>query len=565
MTGSIVSSGQADGGMKSSAGAEEAAEEARRARSRLKTLLVGISTRLINLPTARIDGAIEEMLAELGTSIGADSLFIFLLTADRSRLELSYEWLTTELGDSQERPAFLSAGKLPELLRRMARIEPFHIPSPGSLPAAASAEREELERFGIRSLLVAPISSRGEAKGLVGLASLRSERTWPEEAISVLRVIGEIVGGALDRKQSEEALAEAHRRLEVANRELEESNLKLALRNELGDLLQSCQSADEAIRVVASLLPQLFPAEAGGVYLLERKLGSLEARSSWGESPPAERRFEPVDCWALRRSRPHASGSASAGPRCRHVHPDETRPTLCIPLLAQGEALGLLHLRGKAADLGSGGDRNLQLAQGCAEHLALGLSNLRLRESLRSQALRDPLTGLFNRRYLEEQLGRELRRAERQGTSLGLLMLDLDHFKSVNDDHGHEVGDRVLGEVGRILLEAVRSEDVAARYGGEEFIVLLPDSGLEEAAWVAEKLRRAARSIRVRSGERTIAAPTLSVGVAAYPACGSCSEELHKAADRALYQAKRDGRDRVVVAQVCSPGALEVRMIRSLA
>ena len=529
----------------------ESAEEALRSRSTMERLLVAISTRLINLPSTRIDGALQEMLAELGRSIGADAILIFLLSPDRSRLDRAYEWLTPEIAGGQERPAFLAADELPEMLRTVARLEPFHVPSLDVLPPEAAAERAHLERFGIKSLLAVPISTRGELLGFVGLASLLTERSWPGEAISVLRVVGDIVGGALDRKRSEDALTEVHRRLEATNRELEESNRKMALLNELGDLLQSCQGADEALRVISVLLPRLFAEEAGGAYLLGAGTQVLEGAGVWGERAPGPGPFAVSECWGLRRGRLHVSGTADAGPRCRHVEEDDARPALCIPLMAQGEALGILHLRGAAleAEDGRRSTRTLQIALSCAEHLALGLANLRLREGLRSQALRDPLTGLFNRRYLEEQLTRELRRSERQEGSLGLLMIDLDHFKAINDAYGHEAGDRVLAEVGRLLQQGVRTEDVAARYGGEEFTVLLPETGLDEAVWVAEKLRQACRRLQIRYRGGLIENLRLSVGAAAFPACGDDPEELLRAADHALYRAKREGRDRVVAAE----------------
>jgi diguanylate cyclase (GGDEF)-like protein len=528
----------------------EAAEETLRSRSSLERLLVAISTRLINLPSSHIDVAIEEMLAELGRSIGADAILIFLLSADRSRLDRAYEWLVPEIAGNQDRPTALEADKLPELLRTVARLEPFHVPRVADLPAEASAERLHLECFGIRSLLAVPISTRGELLGFVGLAGILAERIWPGEAISVLRVVGDIVGGALDRKRSEEALAEVHLRLEATNRELEESNRKMALLNELGDLLQSCQGADEAIRVIRALLPRLFAEEAGGVYLLDAGTQLLEGTAVWGVGAPGRGPFGVSECWGLRRGRLHVSGTTDAGPRCRHVEEEDSPPALCIPLMAQGEALGILHLRGPAVEAEDGrrSARTLQIALSCAEHLALGLANLRLREGLRSQALRDPLTGLFNRRFLEEQLARELRHAERQEASLGLLMIDLDHFKAINDAHGHEAGDRVLAELGRLLQQGVRSEDVVARYGGEEFTVLLPETDLGEAVWVAEKLRQVCRRLQVRHRGVVIEALQISVGAAAFPACGEDAEELLRAADHALYQAKREGRDRVVAA-----------------
>jgi len=188
------------------------------------------------------------------------------------------------------------------------------------------------------------------------------------------------------------------------------------------------------------------------------------------------------------------------------------------------------------------------LVQTLGEQLALALANIRLRAMLRDQSSRDPLTGLFNRRYMEESLDRAVRRAAREGYPLGLLMADLDNFKQLNDAFGHAAGDSVLRAVGRFLLDAVRGGDVACRFGGEEFVVVLPRASLEDTRRRAESLRDGMKVHQ--AGEPTMLYPpaTMSIGVAAYPDHGTTVDELILAADSAMYRAKGLGRDLVVVA-----------------
>ena len=243
-------------------------------------------------------------------------------------------------------------------------------------------------------------------------------------------------------------------------------------------------------------------------------------------------------------------GSASEL-RCPHV--DEATPggAICAPLAAEGESLGVIHLQlrqvvpaWERATLLA--DRT-RLIRALAEQLELALANFRLRETLREQSARDLLTGLFNRRYMEESLDRELRRAGREGYSLGLLMMDLDHFKDLNDNFGHEAGDLMLRSVGDFLGSSVRGEDVACRFGGEEFVVILPRASLENTRRRAEALREGMKSLQLEPPGRRPSV-TISIGVACSPDHAATREQLVHAADVALYRAKAGGRDRVVVA-----------------
>jgi diguanylate cyclase (GGDEF)-like protein len=220
-------------------------------------------------------------------------------------------------------------------------------------------------------------------------------------------------------------------------------------------------------------------------------------------------------------------------------------------LVAQGEALGVLYLSSRvigAVGADSATAAKQRLAEAVAAQLALGLANVRLREILRNQSIRDPLTGLFNRRYMEETLERELRRARRGNRSMGVLMLDLDRFKQLNDTAGHEAGDAFLRELGELLQRSLRREDIPCRHGGEEFVVVLPDASLEDARRRAEQLREGIKLLRTPYKGGIVGPLSASIGVAAYPEHGSTGEALIRTADAALYRAKREGRDRVMVA-----------------
>jgi diguanylate cyclase (GGDEF)-like protein len=183
-----------------------------------------------------------------------------------------------------------------------------------------------------------------------------------------------------------------------------------------------------------------------------------------------------------------------------------------------------------------------------AQLAALILDNAQLRENLHQQAIRDPLTGLFNRRYLEATLVRETLRATRNQQPLGIIMLDIDHFKRINDSFGHAAGDLLLSELARFLQRQIRGEDIACRYGGEEFTLILPNASLEVTHQRAERLRAEVQHLRLEFDRHPLGPVTLSLGVAVFPQPGLSIDAIVHAADEAMYAAKRAGRNRVCVA-----------------
>jgi len=353
-----------------------------------------------------------------------------------------------------------------------------------------------------------------------------------------------------ERKQMEAALQEANRSLQEVVAQVEERNRTMTLANEMGDMLQACQASEEAYKAIEHFMPKLFPDDAGALYMLNNSRNHFETVASWGQDPQLISIFAPDECWSVRRGRLHKVENPREALRCRHVAEAALGGYLCVPLVAQGETLGVFHVKfgpqpeTQVTGLAVARD---QLALTVAEDMALALANLRLRETLRSQAIRDSLTGLFNRRYLEETLERELNRVKRQGTSLGVIMMDLDHFKQYNDTFGHSAGDELLSALGILLKSQIRGEDIACRYGGEEFLLILPGASPEVALERAEILRQAIKEMHLHY--QGLKPTTLSLGVAVYPDHGDTGLEIIKAADAALYRAKQAGRDRVMAAE----------------
>jgi diguanylate cyclase (GGDEF)-like protein len=320
---------------------------------------------------------------------------------------------------------------------------------------------------------------------------------------------------------------------------------RLANTAEMLQAMDSLTRADELRDVLPAFLPKLLPGSAGAVYLYRNSRDFLQRVATWGGAGHHPELVSPAQCWSLRFGRMHVA-EGSDGLRCPHCadgapgHMD-----LCVPMISQGEVLGLLVT---SVPAGPDAASDQAAANAISEQLALGTSNINLREVLRRQSTVDELTGLYNRRYFDETLRRELFRAERKRAALAVVMIDLDHFKRMNDTYGHEAGDIVLREVGRVLRDGVRRSDIACRYGGEELVLVLPECDAAAAARSAEAIRTAIAALELHHGDTLLPEVTASFGIAMWPANGDDAATLLQAADRALYAAKHAGRNRVCTA-----------------
>lgn len=379
--------------------------------------------------------------------------------------------------------------------------------------------------------------------GGVSIAVISDNDGKPAGLIWVIRDITE-------RKHAQESLIKANFELKRSIDELGQYNREATLRNDMGNLLQSCLTVEEAYAVIAQYAEQLFDRQPGQIYRLNDSRKLLETVTSWGEPLLNAQLISPDTCWALRRGRAHVVTETNQRLHCEHLeHPEGGSVPynyICVPMTAQGKTIGIFYQQIMPA---KSGERLEQLIRVFAERVSLALANLSLSESLRLQSVRDPLTNLFNRRYMEETLEREFRQAVRHKRPLGVLMLDLDHFKIFNDTNGHSAGDLLLRELGVYLTHNVRSSDVICRYGGDEFAIIMPESNLEESRKRAEQLRLGIKNMQVESRGQLLNSVTVSIGVTSFPEQGKSTEEILRIADDALYKVKKTGRDRVFIVQ----------------
>lgn len=360
-----------------------------------------------------------------------------------------------------------------------------------------------------------------------------------------------------ERRKAENALQESNLKLVQSLSQLEQRNLELTYLTEMGELIQACLTMEEAFSISSRFLKKIFPKESGALFLSGKSVNIVEAVVVWGESLKGELVFSRDDCWAYRKGHIHIIEKSGSGDICRHLNNEDITSYICIPMMAQGNAIGMLHLqrnlinqdiKEESEDLWLCDKKRLMTA--VAEHLSLAFANLKLQETLRQQAVHDSLTGLYNRRYMMDMLEREVRRAVRSQTSVGVIMLDLDHFKNINDNYGHECGDVVLLEIGRFLQTHVRQEDIVCRYGGEEFIVIMPGTALDVCKNRARSLWEGIKNIQIQVEGYTISHLSASIGIAMSSNENTTdASELLRMADAALYKAKEKGRDTIVIAE----------------
>ncbi|WEF26426.1 sensor domain-containing diguanylate cyclase [Klebsiella aerogenes] len=305
--------------------------------------------------------------------------------------------------------------------------------------------------------------------------------------------------------------------------------------------LQGCESFDDVVKVAELFAPNIAPDIPGRLYILETDPWQMRCVAQWLSPPDEAEVFYPDNCWAVRRGLSHPPVNGEPDIACYHLPEAHAERSLCVPLVAQGEAIGLLSFRNVTHETAPS-RAYLELM---AEALGLALANQRLRNALLEKALFDSLTGLRNRHHLDEALHTQMNLAVRNGTPLSCLMIDIDHFKAINDNYGHEAGDLVIKNVATIIQRAVRDIGMAFRYGGEEFLVLLSGTDEASAEACATEIYNNVRNMTLRFGLTELGQVDVSIGIASYPQ-HTQSDSLLRAADAALYRAKELGRSRII-------------------
>lgn len=369
-----------------------------------------------------------------------------------------------------------------------------------------------------------------------------------------INMLGEELAGW--NEDFHERVAQRTAQLNASVQQLQRFNEQIRTLTRMSNRLQIASDTDEALDALGRFAPEIFVDASGAIYAHTRSQKQVDVAATWGrqrERLPSGISSE--DCCALRYGQMR-DGHGRDTDCCEHLEPRPPRRSLCVPLVVRGVTLGLLSVHEDtdpseqpadpaAPGSSAGPAANERLALAASEQFALAVTNLELRNELHAQSIRDALTGLYNRRYLDETLARELRRADRTGTPVSVLMLDIDHFKSFNDTHGHAAGDAVLAGIAAVLLGSTRSEDVACRYGGEEFTVIMAGLGEAEAVERAEQIRERIALHDFRWNEQPLGHLTASIGVATSPEHAGTTEQLLNAADTALYRAKSNGRNQV--------------------
>jgi diguanylate cyclase (GGDEF)-like protein len=336
--------------------------------------------------------------------------------------------------------------------------------------------------------------------------------------------------------------------------QVEKRTQDIAMLQRLGSSLSACSSMQEAGEVIRLIVERILPETYGGVYITKASRNLEELLVSWGNGWDGVQQFAPSQCWAMRKGRSHRSNEDDLGMLCQHLESQAFSQSLCIPLVAQGESLGTFTI---LTDAPYWREEDVKIAQTLAEQMSIILASLQFRENLHQQAIRDPLTGLFNRRYLMESLFQCISRAERHHSQLCALMIDVDDFKRFNDTYGHDLGDLVLKQVAGEMKLCTRKEDTLSRYGGEEFCLICPDMSSNNVEELGERLCDQVRRLTLDVKSASVSTVSVSVGMAIYPEHGRNGEDLLRAADEALYQAKASGKNQAILAGMQSKGSLE--------
>jgi diguanylate cyclase (GGDEF)-like protein/PAS domain S-box-containing protein len=494
--------------------------------SEISSLFVGVDD---------FNQSIDTALSLIGIICEASRASLFYLAEDKTTMQKSHEWSAPGVLSGLEETASLPIGAYKWFRENLTDGTPYHIEDISSLPDEAMTERELLQRTQVKSFLLIPILINNETKGVLSLTDITQPRKWDDEDVAMLRVIAEIIGYAIERKQAEEAKQKAHTQSEILRQAVTALTLDLDLNNVLEQIL--------------IYLEKLLPYQNAAILLIDSKTLNISiVRGSKGEEFPHDasdisenQLFRKI----IESDDPIVLDDVRDDPRLREMtHGTSVRGWMGVPMQARGYTIGLIILHSHVINEYSKED--IALAKSYAAEAAIAIENAQLFKQIQELSITDPLTNLYNRRYFFSLLRVEFERSRRYDHPLSVAMLDIDHYKQVNDTYGHFTGDHVLEDIAQRLKKNLREIDIIARYGGDEFVIILPDTQLNDAIQVTERLKDklAASPIYINGTSIIVSA---SVGLAEIDKDCVGLDTLLNRADQALYAAKQSGRNQVLV------------------
>ncbi|KTD11739.1 regulatory protein (GGDEF, PAS, PAC domains) [Legionella gratiana] len=372
--------------------------------------------------------------------------------------------------------------------------------------------------------------------GMVSSSLIRDEQGDPINFIIQMKDVS-------DRIQNEEKMRQLNKKTVETLNELKLLEHDESLLNKLNRSLQICITTEEAYPRINLIAQDLFPDLSGGLSIYNKTIKQMETVVEWGKELLLPKIFLPIDCFSIREATTNIVDDPNKSVPCAHYKTPPQGGYMALPLMVQNELIGVIHLLAPK-------DKRLtthqqEIAHSFGNIVKLAIANINLRVSLSELSLHDPLTNLYNRRYLNDILSRELIRIAREKKTLCVAMLDIDNFKKFNDTYSHLAGDELLKAIGKLLNDSFRESDVSVRFGGEEFVVVLLNTTLNNAVIKMEELREKIKNISIYFKGNLLNNITISIGVAEALKHGASIEEIIKAADHALYAAKQAGKDNV--------------------
>ncbi|MDR3577620.1 MAG: diguanylate cyclase [Anaerolineaceae bacterium] len=518
-------------------------------RHRIEQIIAVLAAHFITIELENIDEGITRSLQMMARVTGMERCYLVLLTRSDNpdpNLPVRYSsWKNLP----EKNLADLKKDEFQWYMNKFNQLETIHFPHVKDLSPEQEQGAAFLQAKGIKSFTAIPLVSNRSVIGYLAFEAMQNEMELSPDVLALLKTCAEMFVNLLERKLAIKKEHEAREKINSQMQLMDQRNQESALMTEMADLLQACRTADEAYPIIIRYIQRLIPLGSGVLYMIHDAKDPAEQAASWGSDQPGPAEHELVlnECWAMRRGRIYVVDDPTSEPVCSHIKDPIRTGYMCVPLIAQGVAVGDLHLRlpANSPQPLSFSENQQRLASKISEYIAVPLTNLKLRDELRSQAICDPLTKLYNRRYMEETLEREIRRATRHSTSVGIIMFDIDKMKPINDRYGHDAGDLLLRSLGREMLSLFRGEDVACRYGGDEFTIVLSEASLADTWRRAEQLREAVKKLDLKYEGKPIGPITLSIGVAAYPDHGLSAERVLLASDAASYTSKSEGGDRI--------------------